>query len=88
MKKNTKKKKRNGLAVLMALSLCAAGFFGFQSYSVDNKLTLPIVGTVITGTQKSAKSTAKTSSSSSTKSSSSSHSSGASATGMMMQMGK
>jgi hypothetical protein len=85
MKKNTRKKKRNGLAVLMALSLCAAGFFGFQSYSVDNKLSLPIVGTVITGTQKSAKSSSKTSS---TKSSSSSHSSGASATGMMMQMGK
>jgi len=91
--KNTKKKKGNGfkgLSMLMALSIGAAVFFGYQSYSVDHSLSLPVVGTVIgsksTSFEAPASSGSSTSETSSSKTASSKTSGSSSSAGMLMQM--
>lgn len=90
-----KAKKKNGyrtLSVMMALSISAAVFFGYKSYSVDHKLDIPVIDSMISGgttTTASAKSTSTSSSKSTSSKSSSSKSSGSSQmSGMMMQLGQ
>jgi cytoskeletal protein RodZ len=94
MKKNGKAKKNNGhvvLSVMMAFSISAAAFFGYMSYSVDQRLNIPVIDTLIGSgsTGSTGTSSSKTTSKTTSKSSSSSKSgSGSSTSSMLMQLGK
>jgi len=91
-KKNNTKKKKNSyrtLAFCMALSISAAAFFGYKSYSVDHKLDIPVIDTLIgsgSGTSSKTTTTAKVSTSSGSSSKSQGNSS--SAGNMLMQLGR